>query len=436
MPDTRLARWRQGLTKVVVSPTPGRTWWVIVSVAALAAFLVAVFVSSELKAAKIVPDFRVGYHPGALNIQRGRGYVDQTGEFITQWPPGMSILASPWVVDDVGESARNLRFVSGFLAAIWVVSVASLARLIAPRVSTAVVLGLAVFWPPMWTIGDPMGSEMLFTALSTVAVYLLVRLYRLREVSAFNITSLTAGAWLLFGAAALTRTIGIAVAGAMFVGIAFGFRTWSTRRRSAVLAMSAAVFAAALAPWVWVYKEHTGHFGFTSAGFRSIQYGLERYSSFPLGLALTERSEKWESYSDMWADLRDLSVADPAGALRLIGTKLVDPWWSTTSRKYDRYLLWVQLPWLLLYCWASCRTVRHWRRTPGEVVLLHGFVAALWLTAALIDALLRYLSPAFPFVVLIVAWHLLDANVLGRETAEVRYPLSPAGLARHGSNHV
>ena len=422
----RLVSLKHRLAAIMFAPLSVRSWWATVVVAAAAAFLIAAFVSSQLKAAEILPDFRYGYHPGALNIQRGAGYVDQSGELITAWPPGMSIVASPWVGDDVKESERNLRYLSGLLAVVWVISVALLARLVVPQVSVILVLALAVFWPPMWALGDPMGSEMLFAVLSTVAVCLLVGLYRLRSRSVLVTVALASCAWLFFAAASLTRTMGIAVAGAVLIGIAAGFHDWSVRRRGAVLLLSCVVFAAGLAPWVWEYRQHTGHYGFGSNGFYSVKEGLRRYPDFPAGWALSEQGEGWQSFRDMWPDLRALSVADPLGTLRLLAMKIIDPWRATTSRRFDRYLLAIQLPWLVLFVVTSCRTLLMWRRVPGEVILLHGCVGALWMTSAFVYSLLRYLSPAFPFVVIIVLWHAVDSGVLGLRNTAVP---SPSGRA-------
>ena len=88
--SSRFAAWKDRLFTLTLTPVSGRSWWLIVAVASAASFLVAAFVSTRLMAAEIVPDFVHGYHPGALGIQNGVGYVDQSGELITRWPPGMS----------------------------------------------------------------------------------------------------------------------------------------------------------------------------------------------------------------------------------------------------------------------------------------------------------------------------------------------------------
>jgi 4-amino-4-deoxy-L-arabinose transferase-like glycosyltransferase len=310
--------------------------------------------------------------------------------------------------------------VSGFLAIAWVVAVAHLMKLLIPRVSMTVALGIAVFWPPMLAMGDPTRSEMLFTVLLTVAAYLLARLYRHWPRSIFATATLTIAAWSALGAAALTKTSGIAAAGAAFVAVAFGFHSWSIRRRVAVLLVGTSVFGVVLAPWVLSYKEHTGNFGFTSNGFASVRDGFRHYPHFPLGLELSKRSEGWQSYADIWADLREVSAADQVGALRLLGIKFFHPWYATWTKRFDPYLLAMQLPWLAIFVWAGGRTVWRWRRIPGEIILLHGQVAALWLTAASVAPLLRYLSPAFPFVVIVVFWHVLDATSPGEEARDAQ----------------
>lgn len=405
-------RRRDRLLSLVLSPMAGRSWWVIVMMAAVAAFLVASLVSSQVRGAGIHPDFREGYHPGAVSLQRGSGYVDQSGHFITAWPPGWSLFISPWVVPDARQSAQRLRIVSGLMAAVWTVVLALLARLILPGVSILTVLVLGVFWPPMWGLGDPMGSDMLFAMLSTAALCLLVYLYRLRYPALSRTVVLVVSAWLLIAAASLTRTIGIAVAAALFLGVAVGFRRWSHRRRVAVLLLGSAVFVVGLSPWLRAYREHTGHYGFTSNGFVSVRQGLARNQGLPLGRELSERSAAWRTYGDMLADVRDLSLADPGGVLRLMASKLVGPWYATTSQRYDRYLLAVQLPGLVLFLAASCRTLWRFKRIPGEVILIHGYVVALWFTAALVEPLLRYLTPGLPFVVMAVLWHVVDAEIV------------------------
>jgi 4-amino-4-deoxy-L-arabinose transferase-like glycosyltransferase len=415
-----MVTFKRRLRALTLTPLSGRSWWVFVLVASSAAVLVAAFVSSQLKAAEILPDFRAGYHPGAVSIQAGAGYVDHAGTFITAWPPGMSIVISPWVVEDVRESVRVLRFVSGCLTAVWVVLVALLSRLLLPRVSILIVLGIAVFWPPMWALGDPMGSEMLFTVFVTLAVYLLARLCRLRPPSLFEAAVVAIAGWTALAAATLTKTTGFAVAGAMLIGIVFGFHRWSVGRRIAVVLLGTLVFMAGLAPWVLKYREHTGHYGFTSNGLTSVRDGLRRYSNFPLGSELTKRSVQWQSYEDMWADVCEVSAADPMGALRLLGIKFIHPWYATWSRRLDRFLPVIQLPWFLLFVLASGRALWHWRQIPGEVILLHGGVAALWLSAASVAPIVRYLLPAFPFVVIVVFWHGLNSGLLGANARETQ----------------
>jgi len=271
----------------------------------------------------------------------------------------------------------------------------------------------------MWAIGNPMLSELLFAFLSAIAVYLLAHLYRLRPHSTFATVALTIAAWFVLAASALAKTTGLAVAGAMFVGIAFGFHSWSMKRRIAVLILSALVFAVGLAPWVLKFKEHTGYYGFTDNGFMSVQHGLERFPHFPLGLELEERSPQWHSYGDIWADVRDVAAADPAGALHLLGIKIVCPWYATWTGRFDRYLFVVQFPWFLLFALASARALARWKRIPGSVILLHGYVAALWFAAALVAPILRYLLPGFPFVVIVVLWHAVDAGLLGQNAGEL-----------------
>jgi hypothetical protein len=249
---------------------------------------------------------------------------------------------------------------------------------------------------------------MLFTVLTTLAVYLLIKLYCVAPPARFRTVVLTFFASCAFVGAALTKTTGLAFAGAAFIAVACGFRAWSWQRRAGILLFGALVFLAGLLPWLRTYQVHTGHLGFTSNGFSSMRDGLQRYSSFSLGSELKRRSLQWNSYKDIWTDLRELSASDPFGALRLAVVKLVQPWYATWSGRFDRYIMMMQLPWFLLFIVASGRALWRWRHIPGEVILLHGGVAALWFSAVLVAPLYRYLSPGFPFIVLVVLWHAVD----------------------------
>jgi hypothetical protein len=68
----------------------------------------------------------------------------------------------------------------------------------------------------------------------------------------------------------------------------------------------------------------------------------------------------------------------------------------------------LQLPLCLLFLAACLRVLFRWRKTPGEVVLFHGIVCGLWLTAMLVVPLFRYLAPAFPLVMFAMLWQLAD----------------------------
>jgi hypothetical protein len=344
-----------------------RLWIAVIS---LLAYLTAAVIASDFLGQYPSSDFTGGYHPSAIALREGRGYLDAQGKFLTAFPPGYSLFILPWVTEDPHQSAQHLRHVSGVLAVLWVLMLAWLAKRLLPRLAVWLVLVPAVFWPPMLAIGNPSLSEMFYTVLVTATVCVLVVLAESAEGRGWL---MAAAAGTLIGLATLTRTLGLSVFGAALLAVATGFHAWRRVRRIAAAIIITIAFCAVLAPWVSVFHENTGHWGITQ---------------------VTPRKS---------------ALLSPLGRKRLSATTLVQSWYRTAAGTYDAFLVPLQLPWAAVFVLCSFRALRRWRSVPEPLIVMHGFVGAAWVAGIASYPLLRYLAPTFPLVVLVTAWHALDA---------------------------
>jgi len=343
---------------------PRRGYWLVLAIVAAAAGLAAALLAPAVM--PYVPDYLKGYHASAWALQQGKGYLRSNGQFNAQWPPGYSLLIAPLVVEDPRASLDRLRPLAASLAVLWVWLVARIARQLLRRTAWYLVLPVAVLWPPLLIMGNPMTSEMWYAVLITAS---LVVFLRLSGGGASIGWAILLG--LLLGLATLTKTIGFAVSGGLLLAILVGLhhQQWGKRLQTAVLV--GVVFLATLVPWLWLYSRATGTLGFTN--YPELTYPPHRAAKPP--------------------------------AVRLEAGKFLRAWFGTTRGIYDPWLAAVQLPWLGLFVAASVRLLRNWSRTPPEVIALHGVFGATWLADALTFSLVRLLAPALPFCILAVFWH-------------------------------
>ena len=375
--------------------------------ACLLAYLVAYFMPPLLIAGSESPDFRYGYHPGALGLQQGHGYVDANGAFITRWPPGYSLFIAPFIQEDRIASLATLRHLGAALAAIWMALLAWLARMVAPGFTQPLVLALAAaFWPPLLALANPGGSEMLFTTLTTLAACLLVWLSARSGTGSLLDHGAAFAAGLTLGLASLTKTLGISLSAAAALSILAAFRRVPARRRASTAFLLFLGVGLAIGPWLLEYQRKTGRVGFTTAGIRSVKDGFQRFTTFEAGREIARQSTAWLSANDVVHTLAEVGADDPFGVVRLLATKAIRPWYSTDSGRFDTLLIVLQLPWLVLFTLSTGLLLRRWRTAPPSLVVLHALVLANWGLAVVVLSIFRYLAPVFPLAILGVLAHI------------------------------
>lgn len=397
----------------------GRRWeeWRWYGVFALLAGAVAVFVPRLLLDGAVHPDFLDGYHPGAVGIQQGRGYVDGNGDLITHWPPGYSLIISPFVTPDAVASLKRLRYLSGFLAAGWVMLVSVIAGQVLRRSWRVVGVGLATLWPPLLALGDAGSSEMLFSVLLALSVVLAVKLcsdsWRSQQTTG-RILLVAGLLGLSLGLASLTKTTGLSLALMILLALAIGLRNLPGTRRLQVAGITLVGIVLVVSPWIVAYRAETGAVGFTSAGASSISDGLRRFPGLELGEKLRADSEEWDSLDAIAVDVSNRVKQHPVEALILVSRKVISPWYRTNSGRFDRYMLLAQIPWLVGFLWSFGKLLGRRDRVRDKLLLLHLVVLSLWLPAVVALSIFRYLAPVFPIVVLLVLRRLEGAGLSSR----------------------
>lgn len=358
------------------------------------------------------PDFLNGYYPGALNLQLGKGYLDTRGNWITRWPPGFSLLISPFVAENFNETVIRLRWVAGFLAAFNVFLLAWITRLLTPCVSLWILLPILVFWPPLLPMLSPVSSELFFMALLNLVVLLLIKFSSGADTENWTklLTKLFA-VGVLFGAIALTRTVGIAIFAAALIAITLGLNYCKISLRLSVVLILVIGFSIPTVSWMAKVNEQSGEFTFTTNGNYSIWTGLKRFPQYEAGKELIKLSRTNASPGQAFVQTFN---AYPISTAYLVINKFFRPWHSTSSGKFDSLLKIFNLPVLLLFIAAGIRSLWIWNRLPFPILLMLGIVSATWLSAFFVHSLFRYMAPVFPLVFLVIAWHIKDARKTGK----------------------
>jgi hypothetical protein len=336
------------------------------------------------------------------------------------FPPGYSLLIAPFVDEDVEQSLRVLRIVHGFLAVILVGLLALLIRRLLPLRWQLPILAIGILWPPQLALSYPGGSEILFAVLVVAAVLVAQPMLRSPSPKLLGLIGLALAVGSLLGLATLTRTMGLAVGGAVLIAVVVGASELPIARRMLVIGIVATSLSATVLPWVLIYEKNTGHVGISSAevGMRGLRFGFRRFEDWAPGRALEERRQTWNDLPQATRDIADVGRRWPLQTAGLLTAKAFRAWYAADSGRFDNLVFPINFPWALLFLLASFRALARWKDTPAGIVLLHGVVAACWVSAFVTSSVLRYMAPVFPIAVVAIAWHAVDAVRMAREKAE------------------
>jgi hypothetical protein len=384
-------------------------WRLLVGLIAMTAFVVAALVAPALFS-RPPTDFVLGYHPAALGLQQGQGYVGLDGRFMQDFPPGYSVLIAPFVEEDVERSLGLLRIVHGFLAVILVVLLALLIRRLLPQQWQIPILAVGILWPPQLALSYPGGSEILFAVFVVAAVIVAQPMLRAPPPKLLAMMGFALALGSLLGLATLTRTMGLAVGGAVLIAVAVGASELPVARRMLVIVMVATSLSATALPWILTYQRHTGYVGITNAdvGVRSLRFGFQRFEDWAPGRVLEQRRHTWDDLPQATRDIAEVGRKWPFQTAGLLTAKAFRAWYGAASGRFDALVLPMNLPWALLFVLASFRALARWKDTPAGIILLHGIVAACWVSTFVTSSVFRYMAPVFPIAVVAIAWHAED----------------------------
>ena len=349
-------------------------------------------------------DFKNGYYIGALNLHEHGSYTDSEGNLITHWPPGYSLYIAPFVTDDIEETFGRLKWLSAATLAIWILVVYLLIRKLLHHIPPYIPLGLCVLWPPIIALGNPGYCALLLALLVSIAFLLLDSVVKLNKMTVKSLLlSIVVG--VLFGMAGLTKTIALPVTAISLVVVLLGMHNvrWFTRIVHVLLMATA--FLLTLLPWITTYKLHTGHYGFTSARGSSVWDGLSRFPDLTVVQCLSKHrltSFSGSDASDTTAGWMKCFINHPLSTLRLFSIKAVRVWYGTNSGRHEKLLAALNIPWLLLFIMSTCGILWSIRETPVTIILLLSCVLVVWASSIVVLSIFRYLTPFFPFVLIVV----------------------------------
>ena len=177
--------------------------------------------------------------------------------------------------------------------------------------------------------------------------------------------------------------------------------------RIAHVVLIAAAFFVTVLPWVITYKQHTGQYGFTSAGAPSVWDGIRRFPELRVVQCLSKHRLASSSGSDAGDTISKWTKCfnnHPLSTLTLLSTKAVRVWYGTNTGRHEKLLAALNIPWLLLFVLSTFGILWNIRETPSIIILLLSCIVVVWASSIAVLSIFRYLAPFFPFVVIVVLW--------------------------------
>lgn len=361
-------------------------------------------------------DFKTGYYIGAVNMKNGNGYTNDKGDLITHWPPGYSIYLAPIVSSSIESSMNRIRIANGFLAMLWAFLLIQIFKRTIPKIPPFIPLGFSVLWAPMLAIGNPILSELLFATIITLSVYLLLLL--LSKIKTFTQILLSAVYGGIMGFAILTKTLGVPIFLFAIIILAFVWKNVSFWRKATSLFVMIISCGLVVLPWILTFYNYTGQIGFTTASLYSFTDGIKPFLYIEAANILYSQRESWTSLSDILLCYFDTLIKYPLSTIHLILVKSVKCWFSTDSGRFETIMIFTNIPFLILFLIGVYKIIRNWTRKRQKahkilpiILIVVGYILGTYLPAAVLSLpIFRYMTPIFPFVVLVIFYTLFNPD--------------------------
>lgn len=385
-------------------------WLIFLAILAFTAviFLVFRFLAPEVYNAE-ASDYTFSYRPVAQNIVSGMGVTDQSGQLATKYPPGYPIVLAVvyWFAENSHIQASNLlSFVILLCSAISSYLLFVFARSLYGVVAAFIVVFLWGTYLPFVALVNQKGSEALFIPLLFFCILLFW--HTLSKKQKYWPYFLAVGG--VAGLCMLIRPIAIGV-GLLLAVLTFLLSSGVTLKTRILFGcMILLGNLLVVLPWEATIYQNSGDIVLLSTnGLASIRDGLtftegQRKSyraEIPVPQDVQELIDRLgvqiaqgtiEKFSDLAIVLKIARDA-PLATLKFILIKAIRSWYATDSGMYERYLLLLQLPYLLLIVIGSVR-VWHNRQYRSALCIIWAVVIYFWLMTILTLSILRYMVPA------------------------------------------
>ncbi|MCG8460411.1 MAG: hypothetical protein MI919_29365, partial [Holophagales bacterium] len=186
---------------------------------------------------------------------------------------------------------------------------------------------------------------------------------------------------------------------------------------AAVLAVGLLCQAAILLPWeAWMWRQTGKLMPVSSGGRLSLLDGLTisikpgRLGRPDLGPGTVELQQDLQAHRrqidgplDAAAFLGRKAREEPGPVLRLLAAKAARSWYATDSLRFERWILLLQIPYLLLAAagtWLWVRQRAADRERVADLVTVAVFVVYFWGMTFLVLSILRYMLPAMALLML------------------------------------
>jgi hypothetical protein len=380
----------------------------------LAVFLIYGACHLAVKNREVMTDTLKIYSPLAVNLAAGKGYV-LAGQFYTERPPLYPLFMAGIyrLTGDCGTDNRVYPAVSIFLQVCTLFFLRRMAREVFPEEKAWLSFLIFAAYP----------FFVLFSVQKYVWTYTVLLTFLFFAAAVFFMTGLRRGgifyflSGLFLGLSALVWP-GISLLWILFAAYACLFALRRAQKGIRVLGIALLIFAGFKIPvlcWEIQIDRHAGK-GFLASnyGVKVILDGLKQEEGFKfdhfefvrdIRAAEEKNPESFKTLKGIAAYTAQQLRRKPVPALTFFAAKLVTPWYAQASEIYDRWILWVQVPYLLLGIYGMRVCLK--QKIPHTVFFMT-VVAYFWFFAFLAYSILRYMIPVMGVWMLFVTAGLAD----------------------------
>ncbi len=425
--------------------------WVAFAAAVLAALFFHLALPERF-AVNDSTDYLGNYEPIARNILAGKGFVDENGSPAIRYPPGYPIfLAALFRVSEglgLSPSIALRSFILGATgtAALLVYLVARTA--FGPVGALLAALGWSFYPFTLWLTKQP-NSEVLFTPLLYGGFYFFWTAMRRDETRGGDPPGgdppggdpprgrvFVAGVF--FSAAMLVRPIAMLVPFVLAPFVRFWRGDLTAYRHLQLVFFLLAGTALPAVPWgLWNVHDGNGWIVLGVGGQRAILDGFtfsvraNQEWRKPIDLpddverlmrAVDRREAEMKTVRSALRVVADEARQRPLAMVKLLSLKAARSWYATDSRRFDKVILLLQIPFAVLFL-VSARAA--WRLGGEPRKMIQGattVVVYFWLMNLVSNSLLRYMTPAIGllFLALPALGRCLTTSPSGTPRARVR----------------